>query len=257
MIEEIMKNTDLKQTYEEMHRQGPGAWFDDGKEERQAILDMGMPWSRKRVLEIGCGEGELLDMIGQAGAIVTGLDYSLEAITTAKNRFSYLDVLCCSWEEWPDSRNQKFDVIVMQGVLEHLDDPWQSLDGMIAKFQPETVITSMPCFLNPRGIVWMTLDMLGAVMSKTDLHFINPWEVRNYCHQNGHKVAYTSVDLEWAAGEKMADDLRQRIPLALKDGGMPFNNFNIECLLNWLTMQSYNKLCGATHGAVAIYRIDL
>ena len=68
----------------------------------------------------------------------------------------------------------------MQGVLEHLDDPFTELKWMMDNLLTEKgdVITSSPCFLNTRGIVWMTLDMLGAVMSKTDLHYLDPWEFR-------------------------------------------------------------------------------
>jgi hypothetical protein len=84
-----------------------------------------------------------------------------------------------------EMRSGLYGRLVMQGVLEHLDDPFGELQWMIEHFKPKTVITSSPCFLNPRGIVWKTLDMLGAVMSKTDLHHLNPWEFEAFCENNG------------------------------------------------------------------------
>ena len=165
--------------------------------------------------------------------------------------------MCCNWEEYPDSRNDP-DVIVMQGVLEHFDNPWKSLDGIIEKFKPKTIITSMPCFLNPRGIIWMTLDMLGAVMSKTDLHFINPWDVQKYSNERNYKLIWNTIDKDWASGKKMYDDMVRRIPLAIKDGKLPwdankFGQFGIwfEMMLNW------SDLDIGSLGAIAIYRIDL
>ena len=249
-----MKNTDLKQKYDEMHKAGRGSWFDDGSEERQAIIDMGQPWQSKTVMEIGCGEGQLLSMLSGQHAVVRGCDYSLEAITTAKNRYPYLDVMCCDWTEYPDSR-RKPDVLVMQGVLEHMDDWQAALDGMILKFEPETIITSMPCFLNIRGIVWMTLDMLGAVMSKTDLHFINPWELSDYCKDRKYWPEWETIDREWAADKKMANDLLQRIPLALEDGALPVDISKIKFLINWLLR--YGEYAREQYGAVSIYKISL
>ena len=137
-----MRNRDLKQEYDKMHHEGQSAWFDSGESERQAILEMGEPWHRKTVLEIGCGEGELLDMINRAGGITTGIDYSAEAIATARERFPHLDTWCCNWNEYFTTAGRRTpDVIVMQGVLEHLDDWRESLDDMIARFMPETIIT--------------------------------------------------------------------------------------------------------------------
>ena len=83
-----MDNQDLKQTYEKMHTTGKSAWFDDGEAERRAILEMGQPWEGKTVLEIGCGEGDLLQMFWESAACVFGIDYSDNAIMAAQERFS-------------------------------------------------------------------------------------------------------------------------------------------------------------------------
>jgi len=250
-----MKNTDLKQTYNKMHKTGKKAWFDDGDEERQAIIDMGGPWQGKRVLEIGCGEGDLLDMLNEKHAITTGIDYSLEAITTAKLQYPYLDVLCCEYDKLPKSHWSKFDVVVMQGVLEHMDDWSRAVDEIILRYKPDTVITSMPAFLNIRGIIWHTLDMLGAVMSKTDLHYIDIWEVEAFCVQRGYIIEKHTIDHNWGNGKKMIEDLSTRIRLALVDGKIQFSPVRLAQYLKWLEMAS--EYFDHDEGAVNIYRIDL
>ena len=61
-------NEGLQEQYEAMHTQGPDAWFDPGELERNLILRMGQPWEDKKVLEIGCGEGELVKKMYIEGA---------------------------------------------------------------------------------------------------------------------------------------------------------------------------------------------
>jgi hypothetical protein len=133
-----------------------------------------------------------------------------------------------------------------------LDDPFVELQGMIKHFKPKTVITSSPCFLNPRGIVWMTLDMLGAVMSKTDLHYLNPYQFENFCDDHGYKLEMQDCDYLWGSGIDMVKDLRKRIPLALKDGDLPEKS--PDKLIDWLAYLPGN--CRGV-GATMVYRIEV
>ena len=249
----MKKNTELKSTYDTMHETGKSAWFDDGHEERIALFAMGDPWTDKTVLEIGCGEGDLLDMVFQAGGQVVGIDYSKKAIETCRENHPHLDVYPVGIEDF----HGQFDILLMQGVLEHLDKPIAELHDMIKLYEPKTVIMSMPGFLNARGVIWHTLDMLGAVMSKTDLHFIDPWQVEAFCEGNGYSVQVDSIEDSWAAGEKMVEDMMQRIPLALADGNIQFKKARLERFLKWLDHAHHRLTLGHDGGAVIIYRIDL
>jgi SAM-dependent methyltransferase len=244
-----LRNEDLKQKYDFMHAQGASSWFSDGREERETILKMGEPWKGKGVFEIGCGEGDLVYEMSRIAAMVIGLDYSKEAIQKAKTKHPECNFYQTGYRSWLSDVYP--DRLVMQGVLEHLDDPFGELQWMIDHFKPKTVITSSPCFLNPRGIVWMTLDMLGAVMSKTDLHFLHPWDFEIFCEEHGYKLKMKDCDWEWGNGDAMIQDMEKRIPLALKDGNLPAGN--VAKLLQWL--QLIPGECQA--GATMVYRIDL
>ncbi len=245
-----MENKDLKEKYDEMHKQGSSSWFGQGKEERELILKMGEPWKNKEVLEIGCGEGELSQMISERDALVLGVDYSGEAIKKAKPKEHYL----LSFESI-DYRKvaEKYDRLVLQGVLEHLDNPFAELKWMMDNLLTEKgdVITSSPCFLNPRGIIWMSLYMLGAVMSKTDLHYLDPCDFQNFCYDNHYLMDWDSCDYSWAYNADMISDLKKRIPLALKDGGIPYSEEKISKFIDWLDC----RLFSTEHGATAVYRI--
>lgn len=120
---------------------------------------------------------------------------------------------------------------------------------MIDHFKPKTVITSSPCFLNPRGIVWMTLAMVGAVMSKTDLHFLHPWQFEEFCQKRGYRLRMEDCDDDWGNGKAMILDYKKRLPLALKDGNL---EGNVDTLLSYLKHFTWTGL-----GATMVYRIDL
>ena len=248
-----MSNKELQSKYDEMHSKGPISWFSDGREERETILEMGEPWDGLDVLEIGCGEGDLCKAMADKGAYVIGIDYSAVAIdkadkkSTGRLSFWAGDYTKFDWEDYGNPT-----CIVMQGVLEHLDDPFGELQWMIDHFKPKTVITSSPCFLNPRGIVWMTMDMLGAVMSKTDLHYLNPWEFEEFCKKHGYELDIQDCDWDWGNGKDMIADLAQRIPLALRDGGLKSKKATSE-LLEWLSRFKFDIAPGAT----MVYRIDI
>jgi ubiquinone/menaquinone biosynthesis C-methylase UbiE len=252
-----MKNKDLKKTYNQMHTEGKQAWFDDGQAEREAILEMGEPWTGKTVLEIGCGEGDLMNMIWKEGGLLDGCDYSAEAIKIFDHRYPILSTqaVCNHWRDLNGYPEDGYNFLVMQGVMEHLDDPFTELAEMIERFKPKTVITSMPSFLNLRGIIWHSLNMVGAVMSKTDLHFIDPWEVEGFCDAWGYGIFYETIDLDWGNGKKMLEDLHKRIPLALKDGAVPIYMPDVNKFLEWL--ERAFEYFDHDEGAVNIYRIDI
>jgi len=249
-----MKNEDLKAKYDEMHKQGPSAWFGQGEEERELILKMGAPWNR-RILEIGCGEGEFASKIALDGTPVMAVDYSEKAIKKAKEKHRLYNLYfeCCDYKSISQP-NLPFDRIVMQGVLEHLDDPFKELKWMMDNLLTEhgDVITSSPCFLNPRGIVWMTLDLLGAVMSKTDLHFLNPNDFARFCALHKYGLSWDTCDYDWGCGAKMIEDFQKRLPLALKDGDIRFAYSKLNDFIHWLESNQFSTGGGAT----AVYKIS-
>jgi hypothetical protein len=60
----------------------------------------------------------------------------------------------------------------------------------------------------------------------------------------------------------MLSDLKQRIPLALKDGNLPFYPDKVDKFIDWLRAeQNYNYLGfpddEAFYGATMVYRIDI
>ncbi len=77
-----------------------------------------------KILDIGCGGGIICEPLARLGAIVTGIDFAPNNIKAAKihSKKSKLKInyICKDIEN--SKLDQKFDIILMFEVLEHLDD---------------------------------------------------------------------------------------------------------------------------------------
>lgn len=77
----------------------------------------------KKVLEVGCGTGELLNALKPARGL--GMDISSEMIAIARQKYPHLEFQTGEIAELPT--NEKFDTIVLSGLLGELEDIEQFL----------------------------------------------------------------------------------------------------------------------------------
>lgn len=81
----------------------------------------------KRVLDLACGTGYGSALLAQAGAEVTGIDISPEAIRKAKSRYgANINFIIADCYDLPFA-NGSFDVVVANEMIEHVEDH----DGLI------------------------------------------------------------------------------------------------------------------------------
>ncbi|WP_421908309.1 methyltransferase domain-containing protein [Methanolacinia petrolearia] len=84
------------------------------------------PMKGKRILDIGCGRGELCYALAKSGADVTGIDYSKDAIAIAKKTFEGVNIsgkllfLCCDAIKFP--WEGQYDEIIATDFVEHVED---------------------------------------------------------------------------------------------------------------------------------------
>ena len=208
-----MNNADLKQTYEE-HALN---WH-PGFNESSMICAMLDDWRSKKVLEIGCGRGQLASMLAYAGADVLAIDYSTREIKEAQKRYNLKNL---TFREGNfDSVQTRYDVIVMQGVLEHLDKPFEALSLLMKNHlvADGCAVLSVPHWVNPRGYVYHTLRMLlDAKMSLTDLHYFLPDDFQAFCEAHTYHGRFMSTDMSWASADECITDFQDRLPKALPD----------------------------------------
>ena len=256
-------NDELKQVYDAQYAAGYAAAHTpvDTWEESLLIHRLGGDWRGRTVLEIGCGEGRLAALLAMSGADVIAYDYSAEAIRRA--RWTYKRVgqvyFQCGDPVGVKGLNRLgrgCDVVVMQGVLEHLDDWKDYLSRIIMKRGSKAIIiTSSPSFLNPRGYIWQALRLLlGVPMSLTDLHFICPPDMEQFAAEHDYKLTYESCHHDWAAGDTLLRDYAQRLPNALRDAGLPTDR--VPELLAWLEQVKGFYEPQAWSGANVVYKLE-
>ena len=253
-----MKNIDLREKYESIYAEGSLKYFSiTGFSMSKLIIDLMPSWNNLDVLEIGCGEGRLAAMLSFAGAKkVDAIDYSNEAIKIAQKTLNLENVSfsCADYQ----TINKRYDVVVLQGVLEHFDNSFEALKHIIEKNLKDDgrVILTTPSFLNPRGYIWMTLQLLFDVpMSLTDINFMCPFDFEEFCEEHGYTLEeIKSTDQDWGSGELSIIDLSKRLPNALRDAGM--DNSKVNRLLEWLSKAVKYHRTDDFSGAIVGYKIS-
>ena|SRR5258706_7970684 len=84
------------------------------------VAEMIQPIVGEAVLDLGCGPGTFCPFL--AGTHYKGIDLNVAHIAAARERFKGLDFECCDAGAFLTSTNQKFDLILLIGLLHHLDD---------------------------------------------------------------------------------------------------------------------------------------
>ena len=248
----LEKNRELKERYEQIFSGQPQSFFTFNPiNESIAIYHM-TSWEGKRVLEIGCGEGHLANLLAVAGADVTAIDYADSAIKACKRRYqnvSNLKFINCSFEDVKEC----YDVVVMQGVLEHMDDPLGVLRYIKSNLLTERreIVTSCPSYLNVRGYIFMALQYLFDIpMSLTDVVFLCPFDFEDFAKELGMKMRFITIDHDRGCGQRLIYDFKKRLPNACRDKGI---EANVDKLIDWLEKAVQYPLHSDFSGAVAIY----
>lgn len=94
-----------------------------------------------RVLDLGCGEGHLTEVIRKLNPEheVFGLDYAISAIDYAVKHFPDIDFIVADGYK-PPYEDSFFDVVVCNNIWEHVPDPLSLLTGIKRILKDEGLI---------------------------------------------------------------------------------------------------------------------
>jgi 2-polyprenyl-3-methyl-5-hydroxy-6-metoxy-1,4-benzoquinol methylase len=100
--------------------------------------------SPRNILEIGCGEGFVLRALQDAGVRcpMRGIDFSETAIADARTRVPEAEFVVQDAAELA-ADGQRFDLVLMIEVLEHLPDPRRMLE-VLTQLAERHVVLSVP-----------------------------------------------------------------------------------------------------------------
>jgi SAM-dependent methyltransferase len=119
--------------------------------------------ARGRLLDVGCGSGELLEALRADGWRVSGVEPSARSAEIARSRRG-LDVQATAFEH-ADLAGRAFDAVVFAAALEHLHDPLAALtrartllapDGLVAVLFLPRLDAPQARLFGPR---WIGLDL--------------------------------------------------------------------------------------------------
>jgi len=156
----------------------------------------------EKVLDIGCGNGELTNDIAEiSGAVVTGIDIEARNIATCRSRFSHPNL---SFEQMDATQNIpdcRYDVVILSNVLEHIQDRGKFLAVIFGKYHPCRLLIRAP-MIDRNWHVPMRKE-LGLAYFSDDTHFIE-YTLESFLQEMnkaGLKVIYYQIN--W--GEIWAD----------------------------------------------------
>jgi trans-aconitate methyltransferase len=86
----------------------------------QGVLDLLQPKSGERILDLGCGPGQLTQQIAESGALVTGIDLSPEMIGQARQNYPALKFIL--GDAATMQFNEEFDAIFSNAALHWMQD---------------------------------------------------------------------------------------------------------------------------------------
>lgn len=116
----------------------------------------------KRILDIGCGMGDLMMYFKKRGADVYGVDISQESVNFCKKRGLNVMVADCRNLSFEDN---SFDVVYSVGVVEHFKETHQAIKEHI-RVAREKAIIMVPNMLSPYFLISFPYHVLRRTIFK-------------------------------------------------------------------------------------------
>jgi len=139
----------IESRYREHQQREAARWLSEGRPQRGRLLD------------VGCGRGDLLQVLRNDGWQAFGVEPAQQGAAAARARG--IQVRCTRFEEL--SEDDRYDVVVFSGVLEHLHDPLGALRKALRVLSPGGLVAVLyvPLLDSPQARAlrerWVALDL--------------------------------------------------------------------------------------------------
>ena len=256
------KNKNLKNFYNKVYIKGEKKHFTIKREsaslsEIKEVLKQ-ISWKGKKVLDVGCGTGLFAFSAAKKGAMVLGVDFSVEAIEIAQSQHIHKNLKFTSVDV--NTIKEKFDVIVSNGTLEHMDNPIKTLRLLKRHLTKNgCLIITSPNWTNPRGHMLIPLLLLfDAPITLVDIHYFTPIDFKNFAKNLDMKLSWNTFDHSWGHGKILVEDFKKRIPNVLRDSKLPNDKKKINLLIKWIEKNISSMNNDLPHsGATGLYVLSL
>ncbi len=146
----------------------------------------------KKVLDLGCNTGLLGERLKKnKNCIVYGADYSKEAIKIAKKRLD--KAIVCDLEKYIPFMSEKFDIIILADILEHLRYPHELIERIKIILKKEGFIVA--CIPNIANINIRFHLFFGnwdykcaGILDRTHFRFFTKKTMKKLFKNTGYKI---------------------------------------------------------------------
>jgi glycosyltransferase involved in cell wall biosynthesis/GT2 family glycosyltransferase/predicted O-methyltransferase YrrM len=164
---------------------------------RRNLADL-VPQTARRVLDVGCGQGLTGGLLrAERGIEVVGIEIHPQVAESARQHLSRVITGDVETMELPFPDGY-FDCLLMGDVLEHLVDPWNTLQKLVRVLNPAgTVVASVPNVRN-LGVVKKLLEGSWTyeewgILDRTHLRFFALKDMLSLFEQAGLEVTVAEI----------------------------------------------------------------
>lgn len=170
----------------------------------------------KRVLEIGSGPGSITRLLKGNQCRVTALEVDLKAIEIVSEYCEKVYPCDLNDPEWPAklSGSGKFEVVVAGDVLEHLYDPWATLNSLKSLLADDGyVVISLP-HAGHNAVVACLLTgdfeyQPWGLLDKTHIRFFGIKNIQRLFNDAGFKIVEADFVVKSPEQTEFANNWRQ------------------------------------------------
>src|SRR5436190_5134064 len=158
-----------------------------------------------RVLELGCGLGDLLAAVKPARGV--GVDFSSKMIESARQRHPELEFDVADAGEWRSQ--EQFDCILLSDLVNDLPDVQAAFEQAARNATPDTRLV-----LNFFNYLWRPILGMAAKMGAKSPTLIQNWlslaDIKNLLHLGGWEVVKTDARMLWPVRTPIIGPLMNR-----------------------------------------------
>jgi ubiquinone/menaquinone biosynthesis C-methylase UbiE len=166
----------------------PSVTYGVSNQRKRSIIDLCGEVAGKKILDIGCGSGELGRDLKKRGAVVMGVDISEASVRRAQKVLDQVFLLNLEADQLPFG-GDLFDVVILSEVIEHL-------------FFPEKLIEKLKKFMKPDSFVVITTPNFLVFSNRIKMLFGKFEYAETGFFDRGHIHFFT-----WESLNKMLVDL--------------------------------------------------
>jgi len=151
----------------------------------------------ERILDIGSGNGLLSYEVASKvpGVSVTGIELDIENVEHARKHYKHPNLTFVQGDALKDLPQNKFDVVILSNVLEHIENRIDFLKNIVLQLNPSRLLIRIPLFERE----WRTAlkKELGIDYRLDDTHFTEYTTESYLAELHLAQLKPTNIEYRW------------------------------------------------------------